>query len=218
LAGDWIKVEHVTIDKPEVLAMAELLGIEPDAVFGKLFRVWRWFDQQSLNGDARGVTNVTLMKFIDTLVASQGFAASMKKVGWLTETGMPNFDRHNGESAKNRALTNKRMKRFRDADSVTSASPEKRREEITPIVPSFEKFWDIYPGPRRVGKAKCLKVWQAQELEALANRILQHVTAMSSSAQWRESGGKFIPAPLTYLNQRRFEDGLPEAPVTRLAI
>lgn len=130
MAGDWIKVEHVTIDKPEVLAMAETLNLHPDEVFGKLFRVWRWFDQQSLNGDAGGVTNVTLMKFIDTLVASQGFAACMKRVGWLTDTGIPNFDRHNGESAKNRALTKRRMKKHRDANVTPTPSPEKRREEI----------------------------------------------------------------------------------------
>jgi hypothetical protein len=129
LAGDWIKFELATIDKPEVLQMAEILGTTSDDVVGKLLRVWGWFDQRSINGDAGGVTSVTLMKFIDRHVGSNGFAACMKKVGWLTDDGLPNFERHNGETAKNRALTNKRMKRMRNAGVTQEASPEKRREE-----------------------------------------------------------------------------------------
>jgi hypothetical protein len=134
MAGDWIKFELATIDKPEVLQMADLMDMTSDEVVGKLLRVWGWFDQRSLNGDAGGVTGVTLMKFIDRHVGRQGFAACMKKVGWLGEDGLPNFDRHNGETAKNRALTKRRMKRLRNADvtqSVTQTpSPEKRREEV----------------------------------------------------------------------------------------
>lgn len=223
MAGDWIKFELATIDKPEVLQMADLLEVTSDEVVGKLLRVWGWFDQRSLNGDAGGVTGVTLMKFIDRHVGRQGFAACMKKVGWLEESGLPNFDRHNGETAKNRALTKRRMKRLRNADvtqTVTQkASPEKRREEITPIVPArFEEFWKNYPGPRKVGKAKCAQVWLERGFTTAADQILLHVEAMKGSAQWREADGKYIPAPLTYLNQRRFEDGLPEAPAVRLAI
>lgn len=60
-------------------------------------------------------------------------------VGWLkydaeTETiHIPNFTRHNGESAKKRALNTERQARWRNAHvdaSVTQAAlPEKRREE-----------------------------------------------------------------------------------------
>jgi hypothetical protein len=156
MAGDWIKFELATLDKPEVLEMAELLGTSSDDVVGKLLRVWAWFDQQSRNGDAGGVTGNTLFRFIDRLVASQGFASSMKKVGWLTDSGLPNFDRHNGETAKNRALTRKRMKRMRDADGVTDASPEKRREEkkekpIAVEIPEWvpKPHWDSFVEMRK---------------------------------------------------------------------
>lgn len=134
MAGDWIKFELATIDKPEVIQMADLLTLESDTVVGMLLRVWGWFDQRSLDGNAGGVTGVTLMKLIDRVVNRQGFAACMKKVGWLNDDGLPNFDRHNGETAKKRALTQKRVKRFRNAhvtQPVTqTASPEKRREEV----------------------------------------------------------------------------------------
>jgi len=202
----WIKVEHETIDKPEVLEMAEMLGTSADEVFGKLFRVWCWFDLQSIDGNAGGVTGNALKRFIDRLVSSQGFAASMEKVGWLTDTGMPNFNNHNGESAKKRAVTNKRVKRHRNADDVTKAFPEKRREEKIKTTPSvaFEKFWKTYPDtPRKVAKASCLKTWERHQLDPIADQIVSKVEALKSSDPWQRG---FEPAPLTFLNQRRWED------------
>lgn len=129
MAGDWIKVERAALAKPEILEMAEVLGIDRHAVLGKLLEVWFWFDEQTKNGNASGVSSVTLMRFIDERTGVTGFGEGMQKAGWLEGCSIPNFDRHNGETAKNRALTNKRVKRFRNESNVTHALPEKRREE-----------------------------------------------------------------------------------------
>lgn len=100
MAGDWIKVEHTTPDKPEVVKLAGILGIDQDAVVGKLLRLWIWADQQSVSGNAITVTN----SFLDRLVFCPGFAAGLVKVGWLNGRegllSIPNFDRHNGQTAK----------------------------------------------------------------------------------------------------------------------
>lgn len=129
----WIKFDLATIDKPEVLEMADLLETTSDDVIGKLLRVWGWFDQQSRDGNAGSVTGNVLKRFIDRLVGSQGFASCMEKVGWLNDSGLPNFERHNGESTKKRALTADRVHRSRNAKSnaasVTKALPDKIREE-----------------------------------------------------------------------------------------
>ena len=136
MAGDWLKVETATPDKPEIWSIAEQLGIDPDAVVGKLFRVWAWFDQQTENGNAPTVTKMLL----DRKVGVTGFCDAVIQSGWMTETDsltLPNFDRHNGQTAKNRALTAKRVAKHKksNADTVTpsvnSALPkeEKRREE-----------------------------------------------------------------------------------------
>lgn len=82
----------------------------------------------------------------------------------------------------------------------------------------FSEFWEKYPGPRKVAKSKCAQLWGAKKLDPLADRILSHIALMAASEQWRESGGQFIPAPLTYLNQRRWEDGAPSAEARRLAV
>jgi hypothetical protein len=140
MAGDWIKVQTCTPDKPEVHLIAERLGIDPDAVSGKLLRIWVWADQQTLDGNARSVTK----SLLDRVTSVSGFADAMLSVGWLTKTeagfAFPNFDRHNGQTAKKRATGAKRVENHRktgaakaftecNARSVTSALPEKRREE-----------------------------------------------------------------------------------------
>ena len=143
MAGDWIKIEHVTPDKPEVWEMAELLGIDADSVAGKLLRIWIWADQQTISGNARSVT----FALLNRISGVTGFAEAMTAVGWLVKEGSEvrfvNFDRHNGKTAKTRALGAKRVEAHRagngsvtqtalqNADSsVTKALPEKRREEI----------------------------------------------------------------------------------------
>lgn len=133
MAGDWIKLQRATPNKPEVWEIATLINLDPDAVLGKLIKVWFWFDEQTEHGNAENVTPVTLLKRIDTLVNVSGFAEAMHKVGWLNGTSIPNFDRHNGKSAKIRALTSERVKRKRNAQNVTDALPEKRREEVKEI-------------------------------------------------------------------------------------
>jgi hypothetical protein len=146
MAGDWIKFETATSDKPEVWAMAQSLGIDADAVVGKLLRVWAWFDQQTQEGNAVGngasVTSSVTKALLDRRVGVSGFCESMILSGWMADDGqsltLPNFDRHNGKTAKTRAMTAKRVATHKAksngasvTSSVSSALPreEKRREE-----------------------------------------------------------------------------------------
>lgn len=142
MAGEWLKLEACTPEKSEVLAITARMGWDDaDLTVGKLFRIWRWFDQQTTDGNACGVTTALL----DRIVGVTGFCEAVHSVGWLciTETGisLPNFDRHNGNTAKSRALTAKRVANHKanakgnaqgNAETVSSALPreEKKREEI----------------------------------------------------------------------------------------
>lgn len=144
MAADWIKFEASTLDKAEVWQIAADLSIDPDAVLGKLLRVWVWFDQHTEEGNAPSVTKMLL----DRQVGVTGFCDAMVGAGWMDDDGdsigLPNFDRHNGETAKKRALTAKRVakhKRRGNADGNAKVTPEvtpdalpreeKRREEGT---------------------------------------------------------------------------------------
>lgn len=118
--------------------MAEALSIAPEHVVGCLIQIWVWADQQTTDGNAPGVTRT----LVDRKSGVAGFADAMLSCGWLVETeqglAFPNFDAHNGKTAKSRALTAKRVAKHRgecnaegNAAAVTSplAREEKRREE-----------------------------------------------------------------------------------------
>lgn len=134
MAGDWIKLQKDTPDKPEVLAIAARMNLDQDAVVGKLVRIWSWFDTHTVDGNAISVT----FSFLDRLTGVTGFAEQVALVGWLEQNGheltLPNFDYHNGDTAKKRALGKNRIEKHRsnaecNAETVTESLPEKRREE-----------------------------------------------------------------------------------------
>ena len=81
-----------------------------------------------------------------------------------------------------------------------------RREEIKNITSGFVKFWDTWPKhKRKVGRPQCIAHWISHRLEEKADRIVSHVESMAHSVDWTKDGGTFIPAPLVYLRQERFD-------------
>lgn len=73
-----------------------------------------------------------------------------------------------------------------------------------PYTANFEKFWDVYP--RKAAKHKAAEIWKRDKLDTMVDEIIAKVQAYSQTDQWLKDGGKFIPHPTTFLNQRRYED------------
>lgn len=70
----------------------------------------------------------------------------------------------------------------------------------------FAKFWKIWPtNDRKQAKGKCLDAWKKASAERDAALVIGHVERMKATDSWRKDGGQYIPAPLVYLNQRRWE-------------
>ena len=70
----------------------------------------------------------------------------------------------------------------------------------------FEEFWKSWPkSQRKGGKATCQAKWVKLKLDLQADQIIKHVEWMKTTDQWRKSDGAFIPAPLVYLNQQRWD-------------
>ena len=69
----------------------------------------------------------------------------------------------------------------------------------------FAEFWKAYP--KKVGKASCLKAWKKIKPTAeLHEHIMAALENQKRSEQWQREGGRFIPNPLTWLNQGRWDD------------
>src|SRR5262249_54027374 len=66
----------------------------------------------------------------------------------------------------------------------------------------FDSFWSAYPRKRAKGAA--LKAWsKLNPDDSLLADILRALSWQSSTSQWRESNGKYVPYPATWLNGQR---------------
>ena len=229
MAGDWIKVEENMPDKPEVCRIASDLGLDPDAVVGKLVRVWAWATR---NCNADGVTFVTVLPLLDRITGVTGFGNSMQRAGWLTADGdmlrFPNFHRHISQTAKERGNSNRRVALHRakcNGASVTNVTvlplqkplPEKRREENTNTIhtpspkepTSNDRAAEIYDAyPRHVGRADAIRaILRAFQRGKAPEAILEATRAYSAAVgRWPVDCRAYIPHPATWYNRESYDD------------
>lgn len=154
----WIKMGTGLRTHPKVGRMAAVLKTDRLRVIGGLHAVWCVFDEHTTDGWLPWYT----LQMMDEAIGWRGFSAAMADIGWLIECpeGLqaPEYEEHNGASAKRRALDTDRKKSARDADksahgswntdgqmsasdankSTTERGPEKEkiRERNTPPTPS----------------------------------------------------------------------------------
>jgi len=101
-----------------------------------------------------------------------------------------------------------------NSESQSKGSPNQEPRTIS--ISSFDDFWAAWPtSKRKVAKSTCEAKWVKHNLDAIAPRIIAHVNASKQTEQWTSG---YEPAPLTYLNQKRWEDEPPEAFAGRRAI
>lgn len=181
MAGEWIKMRADLHDDPAVFRLASMLKIDKYAVIGRLHTFWSWADRHSVDGFVDGAAST----YVDEIVRCDGFAESLAKVGWLEiiDEGIriPKFDRHNGDSAKQRAQKNERQARWRaqkDADvdgdvdasvdgsasTATSTREEKRREEKKKRIPNAPRSRSSKTAmPEDFGISEQVEAWAAEK-------------------------------------------------------
>lgn len=141
MAGDWIKMRADLHTHPKVVRIASALKADRLRVIGGLHAVWCLFDAHSEDGSLSGYTP----QAVDELIGFDGFADAMCAVKWLEVDAdgvtLPEFDEHNGQSAKRRATETQRKRREREEAAEAGRNPsasdadkkrsreEKRREE-----------------------------------------------------------------------------------------
>jgi hypothetical protein len=95
----------------------------------------------------------------------------------------------------------------KDYQPVNIEKKERReREDIYGVKTTdrFSEFWDLYPTTRKVNKKTCVERWANKNLDAIADEVISYVKKMKDSKSWKEG---FSPAPLTLINQERWNDG-----------
>lgn len=70
----------------------------------------------------------------------------------------------------------------------------------------FDEFWQAWPkAERKQDKKACRERWHRHGLDAMADEILADVRTKRGTTKWQEG---YIEAPLLYLKNRRWEDGV----------
>ena len=115
-------------------------------------------------------------------------------------------DIDNSKDSLNQSSENLKLKTGGGEDKRSSSHSK------TLIDARFEEFWLAYP--RKVGKSAVYKVWKRLSPDAeLFTRILAAIENAKSTEQWHRESGRFIPNPLTWLNQGRWDDDYAPAAV-----
>ena len=109
MAGDWIKIEHGLLGKPEVMLLADALDISHYEAVGHLVAFWQWVD---LNMSPECPQVKGTKKGLDRVAGRDGFADALVSVGWLeVQDGVvciPGYEVHLSKSAKERAKGQKK--------------------------------------------------------------------------------------------------------------
>jgi hypothetical protein len=112
----WIKIETSTPDKPELRQVARLCKATRAETFCAFFQLWSYFDLHFEDGFIADLS----LDDIDDTAGLAGFGEALVAVGWLLANDggftIVNWERHNGQSAKKRAQSMRRMQSRRAAN------------------------------------------------------------------------------------------------------
>lgn len=225
MAGDWIKMEKSLGDKPEVRRLARALGVSRYDVIGRLHAVWAWADTHSLSGSGMDISE----EDIDDIADINGFAEVLRQVGWLKGRAaaleFPNFDRHNGQTAKSRAMDSRKkclqrkstqrdkmqcvigteQGRGRDicpGSTGTTQGLEKRREEIDRIGDKAREEVNQFPADSsEVERFIAAQTVRPPTVESVSDCAAAFFDAFEARG-WRDSKGVLLhnwrPAARSY--------------------
>jgi len=96
-----------------------------------------------------------------------------------------------------------------ETESKANHNPKKiqkknKEHTLSPTTDRFADFWRAWPtSKRKVGKIAVEARWGRMALDPLADEIIAYVTRLKASEAWLSG---YEPAPMTFVNQRRWED------------
>lgn len=95
---------------------------------------------------------------------------------------------------------------FKDSQPTEHDEPEVK-EKCCDYQDMFSKFWKAYPSkcPRKIDKKKCLDKFvrilkDSKDANTTFNTVMSGLKVWCESELWNTDGGKFIKAPLVWLN------------------
>jgi hypothetical protein len=141
----WIAWVKGLTHRAEVLRIASRLSIDPQRAAACCMLIWEWADDETEDGGTF-VPLLSLIAHADRVTGVPGFGQAFSDVGWLIENAngsmFPNFDRWNGETAKQRlkeAARKASWRKRRDkcpANDGTKTGPREEKRILTTTPPT----------------------------------------------------------------------------------
>lgn len=239
---DWLRWHHGSTTDPKFALVAKRAGVRT----GDVIAVWAHLLEAASQAEERGRFGAIDCEAIDLLFGFDdgGTAAILTAMdgrgltadGWLVAWAKRQPKRERDDDSSTDRVRAHRQRQREMAGVTPGETPcnaterqetprgEKRREEeeIPPSPPAggegspagFAAFWLAWPtSDRKQAKGKCLDAWKKAGAERHAAEVLAHVERLKSSEDWLRG---YIPAPLVYLNQRRWDGAESAAPAAAL--
>ena len=132
------------------------------------------------------------------------------ETGYFNSRAHAEITKYQAQVKTNRSL-GKRGGRPKKTESVTESKPntnpkkiQNKNKNTLSSATRFNEFWAAWPASKRkVAKAAVEAKWEKHNLDEVADQIIANVNDLKTSEQWTSG---YEPAPLTYINQRRWED------------
>jgi hypothetical protein len=95
---------------------------------------------------------------------------------------------------------------YQDDISMKALARSRETETETETENAFARFWNAWPkSDRKGGREKCFEKWKKLNLNGQAEAVIAHVERMKLSRSWTENDGAYIPAPIAYLNGKKWD-------------
>ena len=139
MAGDWIEWCKGLTHKPEILKISTRLHMRPTDAAGSFMLLMEWLDDNIEKFDAHGNAHVTLgplqASSFDTIIGVTGFVDAMIEAVWAEVKGdeliFLHVEKHIGITAKQRALTRKRVQLHRSKTGNAPVTPKSLPQDRT---------------------------------------------------------------------------------------
>lgn len=218
MANSWLRLWHDMPNDPKWRTIARVSKQSISAVIAVYVHLLVIASNATERGRTQNVCSEDLASALDLdveqvdaiLIAMQGRVLDGEMIsGWAKRQ----VEREDGaaERAKRWREARKEAKQTQSNATERGRTPDKDKDKDKEHskeagASGFDVFWEAWPrSDRKGGKAACLAKWKKAGLEKQSQRIAAHVLKMSVSADWQKQGGAFIPAPLAYLNQSRWD-------------
>lgn len=190
-------------------------------------KIWLTFREiiEPLSNDEVGSLLRMMLDYAETGAVPQGFVGNERFV-WAAARQMIDAAEAKAETLRQNGLKGGRPAKQSEAteskEKLTEASESKEnqtkaKESLKVNVKDkvnvkekdnrerFARFWTAYP--RKTAKETALKAFlKISPDEELLRQMLTAVERHKQTAQWQEDGGRYIPHPATWLNQKRWQD------------